>query len=343
MSVLYCEGWEQFAAVEDLQKTYPSAGNSMSLITDTVFARGKALRLDSGVVCSLNRPIPQQALNATVGASFRFRMNSYPGAGDRKLLAGFYEGTNWHIRLYLQTDGTFGLYAGNAWRQYSLLNVILNRWYNLEIKCSCDDASGYFELRVDGKTALSYTGDTRNAGTGQLDAAVLAHNVSTSASGQCDFDDWVVWDSSGTESNDWLGDCEVQTSMPAADEVVTNWTANTGDAWDAINDDGEDSDVTYIASDTIGSPASFDMADLATTPDKILGVQVFCVARKDDSGNRSIKFGLDSNGEVAESADTPLGTGYTGFAQMFERDPDGDVAWTPAKVDALKARVQVSA
>lgn len=342
MSLLYCDGWEQYAAVEDLQKTYPAAGAAMSLTTDTVFARGKALRLGTGTAVSLQQAIPQQALNAVVGQTIRFRCNTLPAASDRKILLAFFEGTNQHIRLYLQTDGTFGLYAGNAWRAYSLFSINVGIWYHLEIKCSCDDANGFFELRVNGNTVLTYAGDTRNGGTGLLNYAVAAMNTNTSASGECDFDDWVVWDAAGEEFNDWIGDCEVQTSMPTEDDVVTNWTPNTGDAWDAINDDGEDGDATYIASSTLASPASFEMADLATTPDKILGVQAFIVARKDDSGNRSIKFGIDSNGEVAESDDTPLGTAYTGFTKMFEKNPDGDVEWTPAAVNALKARVQVT-
>jgi hypothetical protein len=341
MSILHCEGFEQFALLEDIQKTYTAANAQHSIITGTAFGRGKALRLDNGGAQEIRKSIPVQALNAVVGQSVRVKTNSYPASWDRRELLVFYEGANRHGSIFVETDGTLVMYTANVYRQRSVPAMLLNRWYHLEAKFRCDDTNGFFEVRLDGQTVLYWEGDTRVGATGLIDTVATARNNNVSG-GQTDFDDWVVWDGQGTEFNDWLGDVEVQTSMPTADDIVTGWTPNTGAAWDALNDDGEDGDTTYIASSEVGVPASFAMADLATTPDKVLAVQVFAVARKDDSGNRSIRIGIDSNGEVDETADLPLGTGYTGFSKIFEKNPDGDVAWTPAAVNALKSRVQVT-
>jgi hypothetical protein len=342
MSILHYEGFEQFTTLANLQKTYGAANAQHSIVSaGSAFGRGKFVRLDAGGAQELRKTIPARPLNSVIGQGVRVRLNSYPASWDRRELLVFYEGTSRHGSVFVETDGTLVLYCANVYRQRSIKVLLLNNWYHVEAKFRCDDTNGYFEVRVDGETVLYWEGDTRQGLTGVIDTVATARNNSTSG-GQTDFDDWFVWDGQGDENNDWLGDCEVQTSLPTADDVTTGWTPNTGAAWDALNDDGEDGDTTYIASSELGAPASFAVADLATTPSKILAVQAFVTARKDDSGNRSIRFGIDSNGEVAESADQPLGLNYTGYSAVFEKNPDGDVAWTPAAVNALKARVQVT-
>lgn len=347
MTLLYQDGFDHMVDAEDIQEYYPTATvAAMSTVTSTAFGRGRALRCGTNGTSNPRAlaVIPPQAQGVVMGAGIRFRVNSIPATYGGKILLGFFTGTTNHVRVDLVEGGIIRLRTANFVYRGDMVNpIVTGQWYHLEVKCKVDDTTGFVEVRLDGRTVLYATGDTRDASTGIVDNVATAFNTNTSnINGDVDFDDFSVWNEAGTINNDWLGDCEVQTSFATADDVITGWTANVGSAWDAINDAGEDGDTTFISSSTVNAPASFVMGDLATTPSKILGVQVTALALKTDSGNRSVRVGIDSNAAVSEGADTALGLTYAPVYTVVERNPDGNVAWTPAAVNAAKARVRIT-
>ena len=344
MSLLFCEGFDQFEVLEDLTETYPTVpSTNVTLVTTTAFARGRALRLpNTSPTGDFRVPIPPVPSGSVVGAGIRMRVNTLPVDSFRRGILGFLDNTTVQLRLMLSGDGALRIDTGGITNQLTGFRLGLGRWYHIEVKFICAEVGGFFEVRVDGNTVYTATGDTRNANTGTINGAMGPQALSTGSNGEADFDDWVVWDGTGTSENDWLGDVEVQTTFATANDVVTDWTANTGTHWDAINDAGEDGDATFISSTVLNSPASFVMSNLEGAPNRVLGAQITAVARKSDSGNRSIRLGISSNGEIAEGAATSLGLSYGGTYAMFPRNPDGDVAWTPATFNAALARVRVT-
>lgn len=343
MSILYCEGFEQYASAEDFIETYPTAQTSLTLVTDTALGRGSAVRSITGINGGFNTAIPPQPVNSVIGFACRFRLTSLPAGSDRRWIVSLYEGITFHVGAQIAADGTLFFQSGAGIpNQYTTAPLQLNRWYHFEGKFKVDNVEGLVEIRLDGKTILYGTGDTRNSGgLGTVNAIRWGRCVADSAGGM-DLDDVVIWNGDGTVNNDFLGDVEVQTIKPTADDVVTGWTPNTGTAWQAVSETGEDTDTSYIACSTLATPASFELSDLLTTPTNVLAVSMFALARKDDAGDRSIQIGVDSGGVVAESDVSPLGLNYGSTSFVLNKNPNGDTAWTVAAVNGLKGRVTVA-
>lgn len=344
MSLLFCEGFDHFEVLEDIAEAYPAAPTTgISLQTTTAFGRGRCVRLPTTTTAGDFRvPITPVPSGTVVGAGIRVRLNSVPADSQRRGILGFIDNSTVQFRLAIASDGSLRIDTGGANNLFTGFRLALGVWYHIEAKYICADSGGYFEVRVDGTTVYTFTGDTRGGGTGTINWAMGPQSLASGSMGEMDFDDWVVWDGTGTSENDWLGDVEVQTEFATANDVVTDWTANTGTHWDAINDAGEDGDATFISTTTVNSPASFVMSNLEGSPNRVLGAQITAIARKSDSGNRSIRLGVVSNAVVGEGADAALGLTYGMAYAMLPRNPDGNVAWTPATFNAALARVRVT-
>lgn len=293
MSILHIEGFEQYAAQADLGYSYVVSGAGVwELSSDTPFGRGKSVKSNQPAVNhnGLVKPIRPVAQGNYVGTAFWVKMTALPYSTSYRALAQFCEGNTVHAAVWISDSGYLVAARSTAdLAPYFSRPLLLNVWYHIEIRAKIDDTQGEVEVRVNGSTWGAVSGaDTRNVNTGVVDAVrLLPVNIST-ANRQGVFlaDNWVVWDDQGDVNNSWIGDAEVMTVFPSADDSIGTWVPNTGAAWEAINDVGSDGDTTFIASSTVGDAASFNLEALPIVPEKVLAVASQVVARKTDSGVR---------------------------------------------------------
>lgn len=351
MSILYMDGFEQYDTAADLVLPYAASNLTtvFDLQTDTPLGRGKSLRSlqpavnHSGLTRALNTSVP---LGTYVGQAAWVKFTTFPYDSSSRFLFGFLEGTTMHAAVSVGADGalnpsrgTYGLGPGTS-RQLEL-----NRWYHIEARVRIHDSIGSIAVRVDGELWGVWNDvDTRSGANGICNAvrAIYTNTATAGRQGIVLFDNWAVWDESGTENNDWIGSVEVLTLRPADDDNAGTWTANTGDPWEALDELGSDGDTTYIASSTPNDAATFVLSSPDAAPEKIIAIQSMVIARKDDSGSRAIKHGVSINGEDGLSADTNLGTSYTAFHHVIERNPDTEDRWAAADLADLKSKVVVS-
>ncbi|MCO5157887.1 MAG: hypothetical protein M9945_14255 [Aquamicrobium sp.] len=349
MSIRHMDGFEQYAAQADLGNTYVLTGAAVwGLSSDTPFGRGKSLACLQPAVNhnGLVRSIPQVPLGAYVGCGFRLKIVAYPYANDYRYLCRFLEGNTWHAGLHIDAGGFLALYRSTAAVAGFSRPLLLDTWYHVEVRVKIGDADGEMEVRVNGETWGLVTGvDTRNGGQGIIDAVSLMQvNAATvNRNGSFLVDNWVVWDTEGTTNNTWVGDAEVLTIFPNADDALGTWVPNTGDAWDAINDVGSDGDTTYISSETVGDEATFGLEAPAVAPANILAIGTSVVGRKSDSGTRSIQHGIVSGIDEALGPGSALGTSYAASHAIFEADPATGDAWLAGAIGSLKTKIKVSA
>ena len=85
------------------------------------------------------------------------------------------------------------------------------------------------ELRLDGAPLLSFTGDTRNAGTAEIAMVRFSnHHISSGNRHTLRLDDVYVCDTSGGRNDDFLGDVKVVTLRPNADTAQADFTPSAG-------------------------------------------------------------------------------------------------------------------
>lgn len=122
-------------------------------------------------------------------------------------------------------------------------------WTHLELKATIADSGGVVQVRLDGAQVLSFSGDTRNAGTAEIATVRFSnHFVASGTRHLLRLDDVYLCDTAGGRNNDFLGDVRVVTLRPNADTVQADFTPSAGSSHyslvaEAPDDDGDGTDV----------------------------------------------------------------------------------------------------
>lgn len=134
-----------------------------------------------------------------------------------------------------------------------------------------------------------------------------------------------------------LGDCRVVTKVPDTD-VSAGFIPNSGivNAL-AVDDIPSDGDATFVSASNTGTVDAYrSSAPLPFNPQKIHAISVGLTARKTDAGLRRVGIRVTSaGGTTVDYPGLSLGISYQRFDEIIEKDPDGSIDWTKAKVDAL--------
>jgi hypothetical protein len=252
-----------------------------------------------------------------------------------------------HITVGPGADGKCYVYrAGTQIAVSSSVVFILNAWHRVEVGIYIDDTAGTVEVRVDGVTAVSFTGDTRNANTQGIGVFFLLSNSATLTV----FDDIMIWNGQGLAPTDFVGDFRIDAYTPTANGSTVNASfagAGVTVAYQAVDDPVlNNADTDYVLDDVINDINLFAMADLATTPTSVIGVGIVVAARADNVGTRKIQLGNKSGAVTGWSGTDitlPAQAAYVVRSQFFPLDLATGAAWTGAGVNAIEVGFKVMA
>lgn len=214
-------------------------------------------------------------------------------------------------------------------------------WNHIEIKAVADEAAGTVEVRVNGVTVLSITGADTIADTGSTYNQVSFYNVDLngSVSGSYYIKDLILWDTSGSQNNDFIGTAHIYTLLPDADDTLT-WTPSTGaTGWDLVDEQSPVSDADYIsAGDPPPAPNVFTVTNLPPDVVSVKALIPVVRARKIDGGDGNVQIGL--TGTLTDlGTDHPITTAFTYYFDVSELSPDTSSPWTPVETDAVKFQI----
>jgi hypothetical protein len=225
--------------------------------------------------------------------------------------------------------------------------LTVGNWHHIGFKAFLSDTVGTVDVWVDGVNVLSLTGqDTRNGGTVvAFDAIELP---GANGGPNPDFiDDLIILNGvdsgiAGMPNNDFLGVCRVESLLPDADTATEQWTLSAGsDSFALVDEVPPNGNTDYIEHDVAGEKTQLGLGDLVSSAVDILGVQLSSHAVKMDAGTALFRQGIRSDASDANGADHALTESYINYQDIFEADPDGGGAWTPAQLNAAEAFVEV--
>ena len=280
----------------------------------------------------------------TVGAAAALNLTSLPDtttAGRMGIMLGE-STTNYGLRAVVNAAGGISLYQNTTLLATSAPALWTPLGYfHLEVKAVSGTGTGTFAARINGAadSQVTATGLTFPAMThvhlGRVDFA-------SPTTGQ--FDDFIVWDATGTTNNDWMGDTFVLVSSPVSDGTPNDWAPSTGTAKWATIDETVPSDVDYIIGNTSG-----DIQECATggitlpATGAVVAVAAQARALKTDTGASAIALALASGASISSGPSVNLGTGAQVFSHIAEQNPDGSIPWTNSTAQATRFRVQRTA
>lgn len=219
-----------------------------------------------------------------------------------------------------------------------------NRWYYLEFKALVAN-SGTFDVYLDGVQVAfsSNSGDTQTTNA----FATIVRLCGRSSTGNnvnvdVDYDDCYILDTSATP-NDFLGPRHMYTVFPDGAGDDTDLTPNTGSNFQAVDDDGHDTDTTYVATTTDLAQDLYTFGAVSGASD-IDVVAVYCLARKTDTTSFNVLcLAKSSSTEDAGASLLVNTTTYNAFGGFFLEDPDTTDPWDQSGINAAQFGLKVEA
>jgi hypothetical protein len=328
------DGFDLYAANIDiggagLRSTWLSAGPGAIFLTPGRYG-GQALAYNPGsALISTWRPFTPSSQFA---CGFAYKVTNLQGASFCTI-----DSDSNVPQIDLTTDGSGFLYlrlGGVLLKKSSVPLIAVNAWNYFEIEGIISDA-GSVHVYMNDALLDEFSFDNVDTAFGNNPNA-----------GRIRFEGFAIsmWDDVYVEID---GATRVGEGRIVALAVTTDdsgdFTPLTGASNAAMVDEVPINIDDYNASAVVGAKDLFNVADISFAPYKIYGVQVAMVAQKDESGLRVVNTRLVSNGvEVAGSNLVLALNSFNWKRDFYALNPDGNVAWTKAAVDALKIGYEVN-
>lgn len=293
-------------------------------------------RARTGIGCCVCFPFgPELNLTpkANAVAGDAFNPATLFGGND---IFGFITGTGVfrvrQVRIHFNSDGSVSVYTGNdpfpTILGTSAPNLLTTNTYSyVEAKVSAFGVGATVEVRINGQSVLTVTGNTNPGGSGTYQTWYLqGPGGGLSAAHDdvylCDLTDSGI---PGSPNNDFLGAIRNYAQVPVADSTPLQWTPNSGlTHYTQVREIPPDDGTTYVASGNVGDIDQYVYGTTGITPPvQVFGVQVCLDAALDIAGSRSIA--PDVGGVVGTPA--ALSTSYDLVRETYDGNPVSGAAW----------------
>lgn len=248
-----------------------------------------------------------------------------------------------HLNVLLKSTGLFEIRRGHSGTILgtSTLGIAANIASYIEFKWNIHDTTGSFELRINGDVAIAVSGvDTRN-GTNAGWTSILMYNGSNNAGLTQDYDDFVLWDTTDANVNDFLGDVQVRAHFSNASGVSTAWTrggADSGSNFGQVDEASQNGDTDYVLASGIGTADYYEFENLKTPGQQILFVLSTHQAKKVEAGTAGLGTTFRHSGtNYPPASGSTLGLVYSNIQRYHPVNPGTGAAWIEADFNAIQA------
>lgn len=292
----------------------------------------------------IGRTVDGGAAAEKFGLMHRFRLASLPAGNERMNVARFLSnGNTAQLSIGMTSTGQYTVYRGTVGGG-SLLGtsaqvVTAGTYHHFEVFIRIHDTLGEVEIRHNTIPVLVLTGvDTKDL-SDNLIGQVSIGTLATLGNPVWRMKDFAFYDNLGTDNNTFLGDQQVYRLTETADTATADWTKSTGTVGYVLIDEATPDDADYIQAAAAGNNSVFDLTDLPVDVTTIKGIMLVGRQFKSDSGDDFTQMKIRSNGVDGAGADRPITIDPAVWFDIKERNPDGNVLWTPAAVNAAQFKI----
>jgi len=278
-----------------------------------------------------------------VGMALRQWLSQLPFSGVRPAPMSWRDASNNRLAFVsVSTTGQLMFTNVGSGVTYTTVGPVIsaNGWWHIEAMIDVSDGS--FDVRVEGLSVLSGTGE--NFGANPV-AQTAFEQIGGGGGWDVFIKDFVRWNGDGAHNNDFLGTVIVALLNPTAD-VALNWTPTPGGSAGAMilsNIPPQDG-VQYIDAPN-PPPAAYvaSMSDLSPDVTSVKAVMTMVRAQKLDGGDASLQTGIISSPLAAPAtvlgANRPITVAPTYWHDIFETDPKTGAPWLPSAVNAANMQI----
>lgn len=332
MAIVFMDGMDYVSAAQALTKAVRFFQTITYSQTPRITGTGNSVKF--GTDGEWNSPVGLWNNATTVGFGAAWFCGSNQLQTDN---VWFINADNGGNQIQINTRPTGVLWVSRNGSQLGVdVPIVLDVWHYIECKVVIASSGGSVIVKIDGNTIFNLTSQNTlgQSGYGASWLRFLSPSSNTFV------DDLVMWDTSGSVNNDFMGDCKVYQLAPDANGDVNNFTPSTGSNYQNVDETTPNDDTDYNESSTVNDVDRYSYATL-TEPGNIKGVQVNAYYRKTDAYIRSAKIQAMSNTHLSEGSEKFLGDSYKTDSSIFELNPDGSVAWTDTTINAATFGVKI--
>lgn len=243
----------------------------------------------------------------------------------------------WWVRP--QQSGKLAVFRGSTQIAESSIALTQNVFTYVEVQVKISTTVGYVKMRFDEVEVCNETGlNTSATGDDSWDEYRIGQIGATAAAPtglNIYLHDWSVYDGSGTEWYDFMGDIEWDDYRVTANGNYSQFTPSAGTNYQNVDDSTADSDSTYNRSSTVGHKDSFAVTDV-DTGDAIKAVLVRAQCRK-ESGSAGIKLGFRIGGSDYTGSEQSVSSSHAFKTEIFITNPaTSEADWTAAALNAAE-------
>lgn len=297
---------------------------------------GRALRLQSSA---------QYGISTTLSYSLIVRFSYFwSGIAAPIISIGNYDGSTFrsHLYAYVVDFGRILIYRGSFGGASTFLasttdlTMKVGQWYDVEFLSTIHSVQGVAELRVDGKSIASFSGNTNNHLAYPQSNRFVLHGPSTS---YCLFDDLAATTSAITPGNSldigFLGPRLVESVLPNNIGDNSDWQPFGGtfnyQCVDQIPNAPIASQAAYVQANSTNLQDVYGMANLSKIDGNIYATRAIC--QTDDAAVKLMYRNSGTNS--TSSTDAPAtGSGRDYRSKIMPQDPITTSDWTTARVNS---------
>jgi len=258
--------------------------------------------------------------------SYETEATDIRGSSIRFLLTtGEYVELRWNA-----TNHTYDAYVDDVKVADGTIEVSMNDWFQVQFYAVIDNA-GSIGVRIDGHQSIDYSGDTQPAGA--AGASYVRFQGGAVGTGLPDYYDDLVWGEGG-----YLGSLRCYEKRPTADTAQDDWTPSVGENYECV-DETPENDADYNSTAVSAQADELVLEDFDGSDKTPRAVVAWLRAREESATGESVKVGVDSNG-TDETTTHALSTDWEYYFHVADDDPDGDIPWADAAIDALLLRYE---
>jgi len=278
---------------------------------------------------------------ATIGCGLRLWLSALPQDDNTYSVIFWSDISNTvQVTLRVRSTGQITVYRGDptaggvALGTSTLPVITANAWNHIETKLTINSATGAIEVRVNGSAVIQLTGqNTQSTGVASTAQMSFFNFSGTANNGNIMYyKDFVVWDTTGTYNNTFMGSVSVIDIDPVSDVSLT-WTPSTGANGWSILDNNPPIDTTYISAAT-ALANRFGLQDLPADVTSVRGLVLLNRSWKIDGGDGNVQMGIISGASTGLGADRPMTTAPTYWRDVIEVDPATGIPFTPSGFNA---------
>lgn len=276
------------------------------------------------------------------GIGFAVKVNSLftSASGDELVRILQADGTTQHVAVGLTSGGLFTGKRNTTTLGTSSAGITAGTFYYVEVKWVIHDSTGSIRVKVNGTEVLALTGvDTRNGGDGTW-AIVVLQNGSSNASITVDLDDLVIWDTTGSDNNDFLGPIRLKAIFPDGAGNSTDFTPSTGSNYQNVDDTSQDGDSTYNSETTAGDHDTYTFGAVGVTG-TVRFVQTNLMVRSNGAGAETIRPKIRISSTDYNGTTVGITTDYRDSREVFETSPATAAQWTVSEIDGAEFGIEL--